>query len=430
MVFTLFCCGTCSNSFDAYGAWERPEDEWDRSPEIYNRIRAATFRPSLLPNRPDEFVSAEAREIWEAIFEKPRRQRTVRDHRFPEGEIVSTLATRHRGREYVDWAQIDGPGSGNHQDSMLWTQPGGYSAERGIGTGAGMDENVKHAIALLRGRPDASAHGANSLSPQALQQQIVRMGRSTRGPMTRVNLVGWSRGAVTCIMIANAIQDAPDLRHLEVNIFAVDPVPGGLNQSIYSTMTRLPACVRNYFGVYVADERSRGFTPVVPPQPTSCHVVLLPLPGMHATVAGSPWLDKNATVGSPFVLSGPGTITRFWAEQFLLHWGTDLERHEFQNNHTLYALYERILINLPEFMKMREYSYTQLSQGDERDIYEEGTGYSTNSWSFSEYGGHRPQMQMMLKWDGRWFINWDHLRVYRHIKARTYHPSMGKLKKD
>src|SRR5262245_46003588 len=49
-------------------------------------------------------------------------------------------------------------------------------------------------------------------------------------PFTVCNLVGWSRGAVTCIAIANAMQHTEFAEHgVRVNIFAYDPVPGGLN---------------------------------------------------------------------------------------------------------------------------------------------------------------------------------------------------------
>ena len=45
-------------------------------------------------------------------------------------------------------------------------------------------------------------------------------------PITLVNLVGHSRGAVTCHMIAHAIDHA--LPGVRCNIFAIDPVPGGV----------------------------------------------------------------------------------------------------------------------------------------------------------------------------------------------------------
>lgn len=50
-------------------------------------------------------------------------------------------------------------------------------------------------------------------------------------PFTKVNLAGFSRGGVSAIMLGHAIQAAgfTELGNIEVNIFAFDPVPGGLN---------------------------------------------------------------------------------------------------------------------------------------------------------------------------------------------------------
>src|SRR5262245_38642156 len=49
-------------------------------------------------------------------------------------------------------------------------------------------------------------------------------------PFTVCNLTGWSRGAVTCIAIANAMQEAGFAGlGVRVNAFLYDPVPGGLN---------------------------------------------------------------------------------------------------------------------------------------------------------------------------------------------------------
>lgn len=47
-------------------------------------------------------------------------------------------------------------------------------------------------------------------------------------PFDTVNLAGWSRGGVTCIMIAHAMKEAGFAGHgVTVNLFAFDPVPGG-----------------------------------------------------------------------------------------------------------------------------------------------------------------------------------------------------------
>ncbi|BAY84705.1 hypothetical protein NIES267_42010 [Calothrix parasitica NIES-267] len=52
-------------------------------------------------------------------------------------------------------------------------------------------------------------------------------------PIDTVNIVGWSRGAVTCLKIANKLFELFE-DTLNVNIFSVDPVPGGYSKLICS----------------------------------------------------------------------------------------------------------------------------------------------------------------------------------------------------
>ena len=156
----------------------------------------------------------------------------------------------------------DGPGSGGYQNKLLWTKMSGYTDTRCVVTGAGMDENVRHPVAMIKNNFDPSLyqkgarihkHGMkkvglmrtltptsslSSITPQLLQQEIIRRGRRGQAPplteehigkpaskgrpltVTRVNLIGWSRGAVTCLMIANAIAEDSDIKKLPLNIFA------------------------------------------------------------------------------------------------------------------------------------------------------------------------------------------------------------------
>ena len=39
---------------------------------------------------------------------------------YHSGEIVSTLATMHQGSPYIDYLQVDGPGSGENQKEEKW----------------------------------------------------------------------------------------------------------------------------------------------------------------------------------------------------------------------------------------------------------------------------------------------------------------------
>jgi hypothetical protein len=447
MLLTIYCCGTCSNSFDAFGDMERPADEWDKQPKEFEELTKKAMAGD-----------AEAKAKWESILQSRRGQTKLR-HTYFEGEIVSTLAKNDLGREYGDWILIDGPGSGNYQDKMLWAKPGNYSAARGVATGAGMDEAVRHALAVLKGEMDPSLyertveidelglvrespaeielHGLDKITgkptsalaavtPQMLQQQIGKMTR-VQSTYDRVNLIGWSRGAVTCFMVANAIQDAladGSLPKIEVRIFAVDPVPGGINEVVYSAMTQLPSCVKHYFGVYARDEVSVGFTPVVPKTDPGTLVDFLPLPGMHSTVAGTAFIDKHASLSSDFDLKGPGRVTRFWAESALGAWGTKLKRTADYSNQQLFDMYEEMVKADQEFQKMRNYAYLGLKQGDWFSRYRKFYKQDPSNWvhnylSLNDLAKSSDDFQMMFVEEGRVFVNWHHRVLYDLLKPQS-----------
>jgi len=99
-------------------------------------------------------------------------------------------------QQLTDYRQLKGgPGSKD--------KPGGYGKVRGVGFGTAWQNNVAETIEFLQQR--------QQLPP----------------PLTSVNLVGHSRGAVTCIMLAHAMAATAGLQAVRVNIFAIDPVPGG-----------------------------------------------------------------------------------------------------------------------------------------------------------------------------------------------------------
>lgn len=337
------------------------------------------------------------------------------DHANPNylsGEVVSTLARNHLGIEYDDWIIVDGPGSGNHQEDDKWAQPGNYSWGRGTATGAGWEENVKHALAVIKkqpsyqrtcmnnkeagvlGREQAAARAAGhslpvnfgggvnpdrKVTPQALHE--VRSRVMNRPLPTMVNLIGWSRGAVTCHMMANAMMADAALSGIPVNIFAVDPVPGLGN--FQHTRTSLASNVRNYFGTYARDEMSLGFSAVVPTLAAGTRSTILPFPGRHATLAGNAFED-GASGGVPS-LAPPGQVVRHLAEKFLVHHGTRLGNTLSFSNIQLLIFYERMLARNNAYVRMRDESYTKakytshwIFKGGERQVGVGGNWTSSN----------------------------------------------------
>ncbi|MEL6501612.1 MAG: hypothetical protein AAFQ23_09440, partial [Cyanobacteria bacterium J06623_1] len=86
---------------------------------------------------------------------------------------------------------------------------------------------------------------------------------------SQFNFIGHSRGAVECIMAAWFLYAYGDrqFRHIPINIFAIDPVPGPGNW--WGIFTQLPPNVANYVGIYAWDhvgilKDTLGFKALVP----------------------------------------------------------------------------------------------------------------------------------------------------------------------
>lgn len=213
------------------------------------------------------------------------------------GELISTLAqnTQSLSKEFAEWIVIDGPGSGNLQADEMFTESGNYLQLKGTALGSGWEENVIHAANIMKGTftwqreklteenydqlqkagvPIEEVkvtgswywrtydYGTRKVTQQALQEQIIKTFRKDGIIPTQVNLVGWSRGGISCHMLANAMLNDSALKTVPVNIFAVDPVPGLLN--FQDSRVKLGSNVKEYVAFYARDERSLGFACVVP----------------------------------------------------------------------------------------------------------------------------------------------------------------------
>jgi hypothetical protein len=157
-------------------------------------------------------------------------------------------------RETVSLHMInDGPGGG----SLLSGNPGGATKLAGLVGGKGVDANVASAVEEIRRR---------------------------KLPSTVVNMCGWSRGAVTCFKIARVLFDDPETRNIAVNIFAIDPVPGGsaLNNHMWKGID-VASNVRMCRVILSQHDRRGLFAPVFPPVSSMFTDVDL-MPGDHSTI--------------------------------------------------------------------------------------------------------------------------------------------------
>ncbi|MBC3413026.1 hypothetical protein HU720_17180 [Pseudomonas sp. SWRI51] len=306
-----------------------------------------------------------------------------------EGELIATLADSDQGKRFIDWIAIDGPGSGNHQHERLFVQDQDHYEVFGTAFGSGWDENVQHALNVIKGhsdwRGDLSAegeferiegepagvdgqrarnswmwqrfdHSNRKITLQELEEQLIKEYRKPLIPDT-VNLVGWSRGAICCHMLANAMAKDPLLSAVKVNIFAVDPVPGPFNLS--PERYKLQSNVAEYVGFYARDERSMGFAAVIPFTEPGTQISVWPLPGRHATLVGNASLDG---VSEPGTLKEPGRIVRFHAADFLGRWGTVLNPALKLDQELLDGWYVKVAEDDAQYLAMRKHSYTVFTE--------------------------------------------------------------------
>ncbi|MFZ4215182.1 hypothetical protein ACOZB2_27775, partial [Pantoea endophytica] len=309
---------------------------------------------------------------------------------FWNGELISTLASNNLGREFAEWIIIDGPGSGNLQDDDLWVKSGEHYGWTGNAFGAGWYENINHALHMIKGnfewkREKLSEkqyellkksginindvevtgsllwrhydYGDRKLSQQDVQKQIIKTFRKDGLLPNRVNLVGWSRGGISCHMLANAMLADPELAAIPVNIFTVDPVPGPFN--FQADKTSLGKNVKEYVAFYARDERSKGFSCVIPETDASTLVHIYPLAGRHATLVGNASID-GASEGRS--LYEPGMIVRHFAEVCLARWGVSLNKTLKLNNAQLHELHEAMQKNADLYSKMQSNSYTIITE--------------------------------------------------------------------
>ncbi|MFJ2282581.1 hypothetical protein ACIOUG_15725 [Pseudomonas sp. NPDC087803] len=313
-----------------------------------------------------------------------------------DGELVSTLASHHSGREFAEWIVVDGPGTSNLQADELFTKSADYGMS-GTLFGKGWEENVLHAMNIIKGQCDWQReqlteaeynrlkaagvpiedvknegtwfwrkynYGDRSVTQQKLQEQIIKTFRKGSVIPTQVNLVGWSRGGISCHMLANAMFKDAALKNIPVNIFAIDPVPGIGN--FQEHRVKLNSNVKEYIGFYARDERSKGFSCVIPQTATGTRTHIFPIPGRHATLVGNAAADGNA---GPKVLAEPGQFVRHFAETCLKRWGTPLNKTLNLSDATLKNFGDAMARDAAKYKAMEKCSYTWFTELDQGERY-------------------------------------------------------------
>lgn len=137
-----------------------------------------------------------------------------------------------------------------------------------------------------------------------IEHGIQALQRNPTGGNTRVSLVGHSRGAVTCHMMAHAIKKKfPNYR---VFIFAIDPVPGGetdftvWNPFHYlrgASASSIPDNVYDYTSILMQNDSKPMFGVLGPKRlSTHCRHQYLSMPGAHGDCVKIPTENYPASL--------------------------------------------------------------------------------------------------------------------------------------
>ncbi|MCL9780274.1 hypothetical protein M9194_02365 [Vibrio sp. S4M6] len=296
-----------------------------------------------------------------------------------QGELISTLASLAEGRLFFDYLEVDGVGSGK-QDEWLKPTNNSYGNER-LGRdkylGNGIQSNMEYAKGIVTARQDFSKYGqehyivrakrllhdindqaeVKSLAADLYHADKSRLALLQRhrweNPITTVNLIGWSRGGVSCFEFANYLYRDPKTRDININIFACDPVPGGRNK--FKNYKHLNSNVRQIVCLFAEHERSTGFKARMPTLHGSTKSYVSFIPGRHATLVGNAHSDgaKSGLV----IAKGPYFITRDFAEKALTGWGTRLRQVTSLTQSELMAIYNRIIANEDVYNNMGSSTY-------------------------------------------------------------------------
>lgn len=218
-----------------------------------------------------------------------------------QGEIISKTAQLLKAGDprgdFIRYLYVPGVGSSNqgyHTRASNYQYRDQYSNVTGVAFGAGMRANVEEALAMLTG----------SIANPSLSGKIQNLNYFLEVPEL-INVAGWSRGAVTSVLFSSAIAEMSKFDNTDLNLFALDPVPGGdktwgiSNMRAYEDeIAILTPRVRNAVILFAAHEYTRAFLPVLPAPviPSSIGATALDIiivPGNHSVLVGNAYQKES-----------------------------------------------------------------------------------------------------------------------------------------
>lgn len=324
-------------------------------------------------------------------------------------EIVNIFGNEAKksGREFIDWMVTEGVGGkGGPESQLVMPQLSVDTA-----TGAARHDLMRHAATPGSARMDdyLKAAGtpwlARKILPKGNALQISGIGadenvmyvlstlrflaKANQLPTT-INMMGWSRGGVTCIRIAHFLNLEPELKNIPVNIFAIDPVAGAGHDNEPEAHT-IGDNVKNYVATLSVHENRKGFTPMTLTSDPSASLrftgntkyAILNMPGLHADTAK--------------FISSSGKLTFHLCYQFLTQHGTQISS-------TLRGMFKMA-------------SDTQLAEYDKLLQGAKAAGIKTSQKNFVARfitGRERREVFNTTDGNGQFFINAHHLMLFKN----------------
>jgi hypothetical protein len=266
--------------------------------------------------------------------------------------------------------------------------------KKGTMTGYGWDDNIAEAVALL--------------FDKGVNEETQPDGDSSRPISTihRVNMIGWSRGAVTCLRIANRLEEIG--LPIEINIFAVDPVAGGDAGTRLEDTRIIPPNVRNYLATLAMDEQRKGFAPqdlsrIRVRDTAKSNVVFLPFPGKHNTQVR---LDNRG-------LNEAARVVWSLAYRFLANFGTPLETGFAELLRPAKAVdeYSKMLLKRGRYHELRNQGMKQRVQG----------GLGGRQFTGMDQQAHKLSLPALSHYvtDYNYFVNVHHRALFQMLYPKT-----------
>lgn len=339
-----------------------------------------------------------------------------------DDEIVAYMGRRATGVEYENFLITDGVGGKPKRNWKFWKQKAGtFQAMAGTFDVADRDKSPKQLGDPITSDPSEKGHPvvaslmrAFGLAGEAAnvqgtgvfdnaQHAVITIASLDPRPKT-INMIGWSRGAITCGVIATLLYDPSTaeglFRDIDVNIFAIDPVAGGEEgHGMFAESRRsLTPNVKNYISILATGENRNSFSPqdlsrLHVMDPNSTNLVFLPFPGKHSTVAKCN-SEKTKAISD---------IVWSMAHQFFQKFGTiQRESATFVSKIDYLAKYSDIVIHK-----------TTLSRIKQKGLLQRAIGMGFGSRSFTN------EMEKYVS-NSEYFVNEHHRAIFRVLCPKLF----------